>query len=482
MEHEHTPLPLSIRSSISEKPLLESLLKILDAVDTSVIIVNQSGDICFFNQNYYEQYADLFQRIGIPAGKILGSSIYKKKNPQGTRVMQALNSKQPVFREFFIDPDASYYGLTNLLPIQIEGFDGIAVIMQESHSLKTLSKEIAHYRELSLQLQQQLTGKDSLPQTFQEIIGDSPVFVKAMKTAAQVASASSSVCILGESGTGKEVFAEAIHYSSPFAEGPLIKVNCAAIPESLIESELFGYEKGAFTGANAKGKPGKFELANNGTLFLDEIGEMPLSMQAKLLRALQEREIVRVGGSTPIKLNFRLISATNRNLEEMIKEGTFREDLYYRICIIPLQLPALRNRKADIPLLANYFLQQLSIPGWETRSFSSEVMEQFTNYSWPGNIRELKNCVERMAVLCTEEEIGTEVLPTAIANASDSIESQDVIADLNAYNLHDIISKVEYDTIKSVLNITKGNKARVIEILGISKRNFYMKLEKYGLK
>lgn len=482
MEHEHTPLPLSIRSSIPEKPLLESLLKILDAVDTSVIIVNQAGDICFFNQNYYEQYAELFQKIGIPADKILGSSIYKKKNPQGTRVMQALNSKQPVFREFFIDPDASYYGLTNLLPIQIDGFDGIAVIMQESHSLKMLSKEIAHYKELSLQLQQQLTGKDNLPQTFQEIIGDSPVFVKAMKTAAQVASASSSVCILGESGTGKEVFAEAIHYSSPFAEGPLIKVNCAAIPESLIESELFGYEKGAFTGANVKGKPGKFELANNGTLFLDEIGEMPLSMQAKLLRALQEREIVRVGGSTPIKLNFRLISATNRNLEEMIKEGTFREDLYYRICIIPLQLPALRNRKADIPLLANYFLQQLSIPGWETRSFSSEVMEQFTNYNWPGNIRELKNCVERMAVLCTEEEIGTEVLPTAIANASDSIESQDVIADLNAYNLHDIISKVEYDTIKSVLNITKGNKAKAIEILGISKRNFYMKLEKYGLK
>ena len=482
MEHEKTALPLSIRSGISGKPLLESLLKVLDAIDTSVLIVNQAGDICFFNQDYYDQYADLFQKAGIPADQILGSSIYKKKNPQGTRVMQALTSKQPVFREFFIESDSSYYGLTNLLPIEIDGFDGIAVIMQESHNLKMLSKEIAHYRELSLQLQQQLTGKDTLPQTFQDIIGEAPVFVKAMKTAAQVASASSSVCILGESGTGKEVFAEAIHYSSPFSKGPLIKVNCAAIPESLIESELFGYEKGAFTGANTKGKPGKFELANNGTLFLDEIGEMPLSMQAKLLRALQEREIVRVGGSTPIKLNFRLISATNRNLEEMVKEGTFREDLYYRICIIPLQLPALRHRKADIPLLANYFLQQLSIPGWEKRSFSSEVMEQFTNYNWPGNIRELKNCVERMAVLCTEEEINTEVLPTAIANATGHIESQDVIADLDAYNLHDIISKVEYDTIKSVLNITKGNKAKAIEILGISKRNFYMKLEKYGLK
>lgn len=306
--------------------------------------------------------------------------------------------------------------------------------------------------------------------------------MKALRVGAQVAPTNSSVCILGESGTGKEVFAEAIHYSSACAQGPLVKVNCAAIPESLMESELFGYEKGAFTGANANGNPGKFELANNGTLFLDEVGEMPPSMQVKLLRALQEREITRVGGRKPIKLRFRLITATNRDLEQMVKEGTFREDLYYRICIIPLHLPPLRERRSDIPLLAQTFLSGLDMPQWQERRFSDEVLEQFMNYNWPGNIRELKNCVERMAILCPEEEIGVEYLPAAVASASRALPGAGVAPDLSQYKLHDIIDKVEYDAIRSVLSLTGGNKARAIEILGISKRNFYLKMDKFGLR
>ena len=261
-----------------------------------------------------------------------------------------------------------------------------------------------------------------------------------------------------------------------------MKVNCAAIPESLMESELFGYEKGAFTGANANGNPGKFELANNGTLFLDEVGEMPPSMQVKLLRALQEREITRVGGRKPIKLRFRLITATNRDLEQMVKEGTFREDLYYRICIIPLHLPPLRERRSDIPLLAQTFLSGLDMPQWQERRFSDEVLEQFMNYNWPGNIRELKNCVERMAILCPEEEIGVEYLPAAVASASRALPGAGVAPDLSQYKLHDIIDKVEYDAIRSVLSLTGGNKARAIEILGISKRNFYLKMDKFGLR
>lgn len=314
------------------------------------------------------------------------------------------------------------------------------------------------------------------------MIGTSAPFVKVLRTAAQVAPASSSVCILGESGTGKEIFAEAIHRSSACAQGPLIKVNCAAIPESLMESELFGYEKGAFTGANINGNPGKFELANNGTLFLDEVGEMPPSMQVKLLRALQEREVTRVGGRRPVRLQFRLITATNRNLEQMVKEGTFREDLYYRICIIPLHLPPLRERRSDIPLLAGSVLSSLDMPQWKNRSFSSEVLDRFMNYTWPGNIRELKNCVERMAILCPTEEIDGEYLPNAVSSAVQLLPGGDVVPDLSQYKLHEILDKVECDAMRSVLSLTGGNKAKAIEILGISKRNFYLKLDKYGLR
>lgn len=215
---------------------------------------------------------------------------------------------------------------------------------------------------------------------------------------------------------GKEVIADRIYYASDRQGKPFVKVNCTAIPANLLESELFGYEKGAFTGAKATGNPGKFELANGGTLFLDEIGEMPMSMQVKLLRALQEHEITRVGATRTIKLDFRLITATNRDLEAMVEEGTFREDLYYRISVIPLNLRPLRERRSDIPVLANHFLQELQEQYGGDRSFSSAVTELLCDYTWPGNIRELKNCVERMSVLSTDEIISTEVLPHQVAD------------------------------------------------------------------
>lgn len=203
-----------------------------------------------------------------------------------------------------------------------------------------------------------------------------------------------------------------------------------------------------------------------------------MSMQVKLLRALQEREITRVGGTKPIQLDFRLITATNRNLESMVEEGTFREDLYYRISVIPLNLPPLRDRRSDIPVLANHFLRELQEQYGGDRSFSSEVIELLCDYSWPGNIRELKNCVERMSVLSTEEIISTDVLPHQIAD----VRGRKSKKDAENYRLQDILEKTERDTIRAVLSLTGGNKARAIEILGISKRNFYMKLDKYGLR
>ena len=484
MDTMNSNLPLGMRTSLPRNPATDSLLAVLDVLDTLVVILDRDFCIRFFNQAYFDAYAIPFFNVGVEAAQILGFCVLESDTSEGSKAVlrQVMASGKQIEKYYFQEDDTCYSGFADLVPIETDVFSGMMIIQQEREKLRELSHQIAHYRELAQNLKQKLDAKEGLPPRFKQIIGASEPFVKALRMGAQVASTGSSVCILGESGTGKEVFAEAIHHSSAYAQGPLVKVNCAAIPESLMESELFGYEKGAFTGANINGNPGKFELANNGTLFLDEVGEMPPAMQVKLLRALQEREITRVGGRKPVKLNFRLITATNRDLEQMVKDGTFREDLYYRICIIPLNLPPLRERRSDISLLAREFLSSLDMPQWKQRSFSTEVLEQFTNYGWPGNIRELKNCVERMAILCPEEEISAEYLPYAGANASRPLPGVGVTPDLSQYRLHDILDKAEYDAIRSVLSLTGGNKAKAIEILGISKRNFYLKLDKYGLR
>ncbi|MCW3807320.1 sigma-54-dependent transcriptional regulator [Plebeiibacterium marinum] len=240
---------------------------------------------------------------------------------------------------------------------------------------------------------------------FSEIIGNSKALKKVLGLIKKVSKTDSSILILGESGTGKELFANAIHSNSNRKEKPFIKVNCAAIPENLIESELFGYEKGAFTGAVIS-KPGKFELANNGTLFLDEIGELPLTVQSKLLRAIQEQEIERLGGVKTKKINIRLISATNRNLEEEVNKGKFREDLYYRLNVMPISVPSLRDRKDDIPLLVHFFMEKFNRKiGADITSISSKALKKLIDYNWPGNVRELENIIERSYILSSGNKL-----------------------------------------------------------------------------
>ena len=236
-----------------------------------------------------------------------------------------------------------------------------------------------------------------------------PKMQEIYKLAKKVSSSSSTVLILGESGTGKEVLAKYIHFCSK-REGPFIAINCAAIPEDLLEAELFGYEKGAFTGA-VKSKPGKFELAHKGTLFLDEIGDLSLKLQAKLLRVLQEKQVERLGGNNPIKVEVRIIAATNKDLEKEVKEGRFREDLFFRLNVIPIKLPPLRERKEDIPLLAQFFLKKIcQREGIEEKRLSPEALKILTEYSWPGNIRELENFIERLVILTEGEVIEVEDL------------------------------------------------------------------------
>ena len=464
--------------ALPNEEALQILLSVLDQMDNSVSIVRKDGLFFYYNQKYWNTYRDSWSNA-LP-GEIYQHTLNELDGAEAKMLQNILESEESMDKYFNKPSETAEDVFSDVFPIYIhEEMFGIAVVEYRSEQIRKLNHQLNYYKSLSMSLQHQLYDKSTLPPFFRNIIGESAQMVQVLAIGAQVAQTQSSVCLLGESGTGKEVMAEAIHASSKNSSGPLIKVNCAAIPETLIESELFGYEKGAFTGANPQGSVGKFELANGGTLFLDEIGEMPLAMQAKLLRALQEKEITRIGGSKPIKLNFRLITATNKDLEQMMRDGTFREDLYYRICIIPIHLPPLRSRRGDIPLLANQFLALFNTNPNQQRTFPDEVLEQFTEYNWPGNIRELKNCVERMSILCPDDMIGTDYLPPQIAQHTlpgTGFHSE------NQYNLRNILEKTEYDAIKAVLGMTNGNKAQAIRILGISKRNFYMKLERYGLK
>lgn len=455
------------------------LFQALDAIEEPVIVVDRDTRIVYINSSYLRIFAPGFQANGISMDQITDCRLSELDDQTDVRpILDVLEQQRPRLKYYSICGEA-LTTFSDIVPLKLDGeLLGAVIINRDTAQIAQMSHEMNRYKTLADELQRELDAKAQLPLPFRSVIGSSRTFVTVLRTAAQVAVSSASVCLAGESGTGKEVLAKAIHYSSRYAGGPLVKVNCAAIPETLLESELFGYEKGAFTGAKATGNPGKFELANGGTLFLDEIGEMPMSMQVKLLRALQEREITRVGGTKSIRLDFRLITATNRDLEAMVEEGSFREDLFYRISVIPLNLPPLRERRSDIPVLAGHFLRELQEQYGGDRSFSSEVIELLCDYAWPGNIRELKNCVERMQVLSTDEIISTEVLPPQIADCRNRRSKKNA----DNYRLQDILEKTERDTIRAVLSLTGGNKARAISILGISKRNFYMKLDKYNLR
>lgn len=322
---------------------------------------------------------------------------------------------------------------------------------------------------------------------FEKIIGNSKTLKESLYIARKASKSDSSVIIYGESGTGKELLAEAIHFSSKRKDKPLIKVNCASIPDNLIESELFGHEKGSFTGA-IKRKLGKFELAQNGTIFLDEIGEMDKNIQAKILRAIQNKEIQRVGGEETIKLNIRIISATNKNLEEMIKKNEFREDLFYRLNVIPIELPPLRDRKGDITLLIKHFLNK-KLENNEIKNISDEALIALCNYKWNGNIRELENIIERILVLSEKALICIEDIPyfirnynnncniklKEITNTEDSLSK--IFNDEKIYTLKEYEKLIIEKALKRYGSYNKAGKA-----LGITHRTVSLKAKEYGLE
>jgi len=311
--------------------------------------------------------------------------------------------------------------------------------------------------------------------SFHKIIGRSNKMKEVFEMIEQVSASDATVLIRGESGTGKELVANAINYNSMRSEEAFVKLNCAALPETLIESELFGHERGAFTGA-LKQRIGKFERAHRGTLFLDEIGTLNLSAQAKLLRVLQEKELERVGASEVIRVDVRIIAATNKPLEKALEEGSFREDLYYRLNIFQIFLPPLREKKTDILLLADYFMERYSRKyGKEIRRISTPAIDMLMRYHWPGNVRELENCIERAVLICTDHVVHSYHLPPTLqtAEASNTIPSGDLKTSVEAF---------ERDLIVDALKSARGNIAETARCLGVSERIMGLRIKKFHIK
>ncbi|MEO6120423.1 MAG: sigma-54 dependent transcriptional regulator [Terriglobales bacterium] len=311
----------------------------------------------------------------------------------------------------------------------------------------------------------------------QEIIFAGETMRKVMAQLDRVAASETRVCIFGETGTGKELVARQLHAKSPRAEGSFITLNCAAVPAELIESELFGHEKGSFTGAVGR-HVGKFEQAHEGTLFLDEIGDMPLPMQAKLLRVLEQSEVERIGGDKPIKVSVRVIVATHRNLESLVKQGGFRQDLFHRIYVFPLALPALRERKEDIPALIRHFAQQIAQQnGWKAATFDAAAITQLQHYAWPGNVRELRNVVERLLLLSSEDRVTSDAvalaLPAGAGGASATIHSDAILSERVS----------EFERVNIIAEIKKhgGHVTNAAKALGLERSHLYKKCEQLGI-
>ncbi len=375
------------------------------------------------------------------------------------RTVGALGVGLPYHKERSYDQDGKLFGIV------------ASMIGQAVRVHKLVEGERKRLLDENTKLRQELRDRYDI----RNIVGSSRAMQQVYEHVAQVAPASTTVLIRGESGTGKELVAHALHYSSPRAKKPFVKVSCGALPESLIESELFGYEPGAFTDARAQ-KKGRFELAHGGTLFLDEVGELSASTQIKLLRVLQEHEFERLGGVQPIKVNVRVVAATNKDLEAGVKDGTFREDLYYRLNVYSIYLPPLRERRPDIPLLADHFIEKYAAAhGKDVRRIATSAIDMLMSYHWPGNVRELENCIERAVLVCEGGVIHAHHLPP-------SLQTAEVSGTLPRQSLKEALGAYEKDLIQDALKSARGNRARAARLLDTTERIIGYAVRKYGIE
>ncbi len=445
----------------------EILNVILNNAYEWLVIIDDKGYIIMMSKGYKEFVGDM-----VPEGKHVTEVIENTKlhdiiKTGKTQIgeIQLIKGQQVIASRLPIIKDNKIIGAIGKVI-----FKDITDFYDMSKKIITMEKEIKYYKD---QLKKQKSAKYS----FSNIIGDSKSLMEVKNICERAAMSDSNVLIMGESGTGKELFAHAIHNASDRASGPFVKINCAAIPSELLESELFGYEGGAFTGAKKEGKVGKFELANGGSIFLDEIGDMPIQMQAKLLRVLQEREIERIGATKTRPIDVRIISATNKNLEEEVKTGDFREDLYYRLNVMSVYIEPLRKRKDDIRPLAKALVKKLSNQmGVYVDSISEKAMMALETYDWPGNIRELENIIERsINLLDSDRIIKVSTLPIYVTKSSKAHVY------VSGNTLKEQLSDLEKSIILECLAENQGNKQKTANDLDMSRTSLYQKLKSYEI-
>lgn len=450
--------------------------EILRMTDDGFIVVDRDGVVTDIN----EQYCNF---LGKKKEEVVGNNI--KKNISNTKMLDIVQKgycEELAMHKFESgetrEQDDSFLLVSRSCVYDDENkiAAGVAQVKFRLQTLDCAKRLMNEYADLEFYKEAYHQNTEQKKYCFRNIIGSSLEFVEKKKAAIKAAKTDFSILLTGETGTGKEVFAQAIHNASLRANKPMVSLNCAAIPADLLESELFGYVEGAFTGAKKGGKKGKFLMANGGTIFLDEIGDMPLNMQAKILRVLQEKEIEPVGGLGPIPVNVRVISATRKNLNEMIESGEFREDLYYRLNVINMDMQPLRTRKSDIMEFANYFLKQLNQEYNKTIALSKDVKRCFTGYYWPGNIRELDNVIKAAYAICDGFFIELCDLPSKMVSRHKVEECISVNK-----KLPDLVGEYEREIIIDTLKKNGGNCELSSFELGIHKSALYKKIKKYNI-
>ncbi len=446
-----------------EKEKAQILKSIIDFAYDGVLGVDKDGLITVFNPVTEEL-------VGIKAEDAIGKPV--DDVVENTRMHQVLKMGKAELGEIQNIGEISV--VTNRVPIIVENnILGVVATFQELGKVQKMERKI----------RKKLLYKGHIAKTkFDDIIGNSPPVLQAKEKAKQYAEVDSTVLILGKTGTGKELFAQSIHNASKRYDKPFVAVNCAALPENLLESELFGYVEGAFTGARKGGKLGLFELAHEGTIFLDEISEMSTTLQARLLRVLQEKEVLRLGDDRIIPVDIRVIAATNRDLYSAVQKGKFREDLYYRLCVLKLVIPLLKERPEDIPVLINHFIEKKSRElGKNVTGISRDALKGLTNQDWPGNIRQLENVVERLVVLCKADVIDNQTVAEVMDEAPNfSFESQPSLHNETKLD-GGILENIEAEMIKKVLKETRGNRTLAAEKLGISVTTLWRRLKRIEL-
>ena len=446
---------------------------LIESPNMLYVIVDKDGIITAMNQSYLEA-------LGLEKSQAVGKHILAVTPT--SQLPEILKTGRIDQADIF--KIAGNDTIVTRLPVikdgEIIGAIGRSLFMDMSGAKILMKKLQETEKELNIYKEEVRQGYRAKWQC-KDLIGESEAFVKVKSMAEQISHTGSTVLITGESGTGKELFAHAIHNASSRSTHPFVRINCAALPEHLLESELFGYEEGAFTGAAKGGKPGKFELAMGGTILLDEIGDMALTMQTKMLSVLQERMVERVGGTKPIYINVRVIAATNRDLEQMVEEGKFRQDLYYRLNVVRLNIPPLRERTEDIPLLVETLMSKINaVAGTQIKSISHKTVELMQNYNWPGNVRELENLLERalnLADMNREDSLTIKHFPVLVEKAYFEVDD----AETTPTPLQNSIEQLEKKIILQALEKANGNKVQTAKILGIYTSALYRKLEKYGL-